>query len=152
MLRRKKGDFLRQTAREWPTGIKKTKQREAVLAVLSDAEQPMSAPDIHLAIERMGRWVSLSTVYRVLEIFIRASLIQKVTVANGDRTLFTLCNQHLLQYAVCVQCHKVIPVECCTVDLPTPQLQREGFQITGQSLEITGYCRDCAGKNGLSRH
>ena len=39
----------------WPEGIKKTKQREAIWSVLTDATKPITAIDIAEAISEIGR-------------------------------------------------------------------------------------------------
>jgi len=49
-------------------GCKNTKSRKAVIEVLENAENPLSAEDIFLCIKKQGSSVNLSTVYRTLDL------------------------------------------------------------------------------------
>ncbi len=135
----------------WPAGLKRTRQREMVLEVLREAEKPMSAVDISGAIEKKGTPAWLSTVYRVLDSFERAGVAVKVAVMNSDMTLYELNRHQHKHYAVCVDCHKVIQMRNCPIDLFVPELEDSEFQITGHNLEIFGHCGACAGGTAPSR-
>ncbi|MGI6239952.1 MAG: Fur family transcriptional regulator [Christensenellales bacterium] len=130
--------------KDWPAGLKRTKQRELVLGVLREAVQPMSAMDISIAIEKKGTPVWLSTIYRVLDSFEQADLVVKVTVMNSEMTLYELNRHQHKHYAVCVDCNKVIQMNNCPIEQFVPELAESDFEITGHNLEIFGHCGDCA--------
>lgn len=131
---------------EWPQGLKRTRQREGVLAVLRNAQTPLSAADILTLIEKDGEAAWLSTVYRILELFVQKGVAVKANVSGSDMAVYELnryCHKH---YAVCVSCHKIIPMDNCPLEKFIPRLQEEDFRVLGHNLEIFGYCRDCAAK------
>ena len=131
------------SGQEWPRGLKRTRQRERVLEVLSGADQPMSALDIAQAVERGGGTAWLSTVYRVLESFVERGVAVRIAVTGSDMALYELKIPQHVHYAVCVDCHRIIPLLQCPVEHLAPTLPEDGFAVTGHNLEVFGHCRDC---------
>ncbi|MDR1193214.1 MAG: transcriptional repressor [Peptococcaceae bacterium] len=132
--------------RDWPDGIKKTKQRQAVLTALEGSGNPISAAAICAQTEKAGAAVWLSTVYRVLEFFVRKGVVTKVAVLNSDMALYEINRFQHKHYAVCVRCRKIIPMDNCPMEKFVPKLADDGFQVTGHNLELYGYCGDCGAK------
>ncbi|MDR3210769.1 MAG: transcriptional repressor [Planctomycetota bacterium] len=130
----------------WPDGIKRTRQRVMVWAVLERARNPLSAVEICRRAGERGVTVWLSTVYRVLELFIKQGLVVKVVVLENGMALYETNRTPHRHYAICVSCRKVIPVAACPLEQFQSQLAEKDFQITDHSLEIFGYCRDCASR------
>lgn len=128
---------------KWPKGLKRTKTRESVLSVLEVSKSPLSAREIYSEIERMGESIWLSTVYRALDAFVEAGLVTKTSVLDNEITLYDLKQSGHKHYAVCVGCHKIIPMLNCPMDDFEPKLQKEEFQITGHKVEVYGYCTEC---------
>ena len=127
----------------WPAGIKKTKQRKLVLSVLESSAFPLSAMDIFKHIEKEDSTFWLSTVYRVLEFFVKEGLAVKTTVMNDSMALYSLNQNRHMHYAICVNCHKVIEMDNCPLEEFMPQLSDKSFHILGHKVEMYGYCRDC---------
>ena len=125
----------------WPEGIKKTKQRKCVLSILENAELPVTALDIYNQLEQCG--VSLSTIYRILETFSEKGLIAKTSVSAGGMALYELKRHEHKHYAFCMECHKIIVIDNCPMDVFTPELRENNFHVLGHKLEIYGYCNEC---------
>ena len=134
---------MRESDIKWPEGLKKTKQREQVIRVLAGAERPMSAMDICVEIEKTGNNAWLSTVYRILESFDKAGTVSRIALPNGDMAMYELRGVGHRHFAMCVQCHKIIPIQNCPIEHYAPTLSEEGFQVTGHSVEFYGQCRAC---------
>lgn len=130
----------------WPSQLKKTRQRESVLAVLTQADRPLSAMEICKLTEDAGNPVWLSTVYRILELFEENKIIIRNTLSDGEMALYELNRNQHRHYAICLSCHKVVELEHCPLQNYTPELSDSGFQVTGHRLEMYGYCKDCAKK------
>jgi Fur family ferric uptake transcriptional regulator len=129
----------------WPEGVKRTKQRESVFAVLQSAEKPLSAMQICAAIEKLEGDASawLSTVYRVLELFVKKDFVIKTSLMNSDMALYELNWSQHKHYAVCVSCQKMIALEDCPLEHYVPRLEGGAFQVTGHRLEVFGLCKAC---------
>ncbi|NCB52937.1 MAG: transcriptional repressor, partial [Clostridia bacterium] len=74
----------------WPAGVKKTKQRACVLSVLEDSDTPLSAMEICKLTQSEDFSVWLSTVYRILELFVKENVAVKTTLSDGEMALYEL--------------------------------------------------------------
>ncbi len=125
----------------WPEGVKRTRQREGVLEVLSHAEKPLSAMEICGRIEGGSAW--LSTVYRILELFEAKGIVNKISVLGSDMAAYELAGSTHKHYAVCLGCRKIVSMGECPVDHLSPNIGEPGFHVTGHNLEVYGYCKNC---------
>lgn len=127
----------------WPEGMKRTKQREEVYHVLEMSEQPLSAAEIH---ERLPGHYAISTVYRTLTAFEKAGIVSKSTIMDTDVALYALHAGGHQHYAICLGCHKKIPIDGCPFENASDKSVPEGFQVTGHKIELYGYCDKCRSK------
>ena len=135
---------------KWPEGIKWTKQRKDVFTVLRQAKKPMSANDIYQEILIEGATdasnYAISTVYRSLTIFEEKGLVEKSMLMGSDTALYELTDGHHKHYAVCLSCHKLVPIKHCPfehVAHDTVGNEEDDFVVTGHKLELYGYCKEC---------
>ncbi|HWQ76848.1 MAG TPA: transcriptional repressor [Syntrophomonas sp.] len=134
---------MQEDTSAWPAGIKKTKQRKCVLSVLERADSPLSAMDICTQTENEDCPVWLSTVYRILELFVKENIVLKTSVADNEMALYELNRNQHRHYAVCLNCHKVVEMDNCPMEEFIPQLADDDFHVLGHKLEMYGYCKDC---------
>lgn len=126
------------------SGLKKTRRREDVMRVLENSERPCTAEEVFLALKERGADISLSTVYRALDALLEKGIVRKAGSDGSGRAVFELNRSVHRHYLVCLGCHKMIPMEKCPLGGLEKRLEREtGFSVTGHSLEIYGYCREC---------
>ncbi len=136
----------------WPSGVKKTKQRACVLALLEASESPLSAAELYLR-ARQGEdaSVSLSTVYRILDHFVENGLAVKSAVTDGGTVLYAPNRQQHRHYAICVDCRRIVTLESCPMEALTPELSENGFHVLGHRVELYGYCGDCDRKHNAAQ-
>jgi Fur family ferric uptake transcriptional regulator len=127
----------------WPAGIKRTKQREWVLDVLEGADKPLSASQICSYIEKTGESSWLSTVYRVLETFVKNGLVVKTNMMNNEMAVYELKRYKHKHYAICTGCNKIISMENCPMEAFVPKIADDSFRVMGHNLEVYGLCRSC---------
>lgn len=127
----------------WPEGMKRTKQREDVYRALEASEGPLSAVEIY---ERLERHYAISTVYRALAAFEKAGIVSKSTLMNTDTALYALNEGGHQHYAICLRCHRKIPIDGCPFEDASGQSVPEGFLVTGHKIEVYGYCEKCREK------
>lgn len=130
---------------EWPQGIKKTRQREAVFQILVNAEEPLSAYEIFRQIEQqnLGDNYAISTVYRALAVFEENGLVVKSTLMGDDTAVYAWKKEAHKHYAICLKCHKLVPLQSCPFEHVDMHTKDEDFQITGHKIELYGYCKQC---------
>lgn len=124
---------------------KNTRARTAVKHVLEQAERPLEAKEIILNLQKEGQEVWPSTVYRTLELLIKTNAAVKTTLTGSDRAVYALRGHR--HYAVCLCCHKTLPLDCCPMERFIPKLKDTEFQVLGHNVELYGYCRDCQHKS-----
>ncbi len=137
---------MKEIQKNWPAGIKRTRQRESILAVLEHSDTPLSASDICAGMEKAGDTAWLSTVYRVLELFVKKGMVIKTNVLNHEMAVYELNRFKHKHYAVCMNCHKIIAMDNCPMAEFIPELEDDDFHVMGHNLEIFGFCKDCYSK------
>ncbi|MCM1027685.1 MAG: transcriptional repressor [Roseburia sp.] len=141
---------------ENPAGLKWTRQRKTVYGILLNSEEPLSADQIYWLAkqEAGGERYALSTVYRILAVFEEKGLTEKTSWPGEGTVLYSLARNGHTHYAVCLECHRRIPLQSC----PFRHMRPEGtgdFTVTGHKLELYGYCKECREdqeKREKSRH
>ncbi len=125
-------------------GFKQTRQRRAVLEVMTTAASRMTAAEIHAEARRRCPELGLPTVYRTLEILERVRAIRRVHLAGNCEGFApaTLVDGH---HVVCVTCGKVAEFEGCNIAALIPAATRQtGFEVREHFLELLGTCGDCS--------
>jgi len=124
--------------------LKMTRPRLAVLALLEKNEQPVSAEEIFLALQKEAVSVNLSTVYRILETLSEKKLIKKFSIAGESKLLYSFAREEHGHYLICLKCRKFLPLEHCPLeDYEKALAQQTNYTIAGHSLDIYGYCPEC---------
>lgn len=130
---------------KFPEDIKRTKQREKIFRILFCASKPMSAADIYQCILKSGvnTGFAISTVYRVLSVFEKMGYVTKSALMDEDMSYYEWNRGGHTHYAVCLKCHKLIPLEDCPFEHAQIHPAEKGFCITGHKLELYGFCKGC---------
>lgn len=124
-------------------GFKMTKQRKAILDILSEAETCMSAEEIFLEVKENSPSTCLTTVYRTIELLVSNNLLNKLDFGDNKYRYEINSNYHH-HHVVCLNCKKIICLEGCPVQEFESKIgARTDFKITGHRLELYGYCPEC---------
>ncbi|HMQ03819.1 MAG TPA: transcriptional repressor [Pyrinomonadaceae bacterium] len=125
-----------------PASLGLTKQRQAVLQVIREADEHLTANEVFEDARRILPGISFATVYNSLRFLKEQGMIGEVRFGNDaaryDRTL----TRH--DHAVCNNCGKLIDLA-----LPIPDdLVRKGERLSkfkAESIEVVlrGLCPDC---------
>lgn len=123
--------------------------REAVLTIVWSSHKPIGAYGI---LERLAADQSKPpappTVYRALEFLLETKLIHRIASLNA----FVGCNDpdhyHEGHFLICQGCSVAIEMEspAITAAIDTAA-KRQQFAVTGQCVEVAGFCRQCAGES-----
>jgi Fur family ferric uptake transcriptional regulator len=139
-----------------PKGIKWTKQRKDVYRVLSETTEPVTALEIYqsILVSHPDAGYALSTIYRILTAFEENGIVSKSSYMEDNTIVYELERGKHTHYAVCLNCHKRIPLQDCPFahinahgnDRQTKSERdalEQGFTVTGHKLELYGYCSNC---------
>lgn len=128
-------------------GLRNTKPRNLVYDMLTDLDLPITAEQVFLKLKEVDASISLSTVYRILEIFVEKRLVLKSILSEDNKATFELNRMAHKHHLLCLGCKKMLTVEDCPLDLYEQKLeQMTRFHVTGHRLEILGYCETCNDK------
>jgi len=124
------------------SGLKRTKQRELVYAVLDGVDSPISAEQIYKAL--LSDAINLSTVYRILENFVDKNIVIKTTLGKSVTAIYELNRQEHKHHLICVKCHAIVAISGCPLEQYVAELSETShYQILEHKLEILGICPKC---------
>lgn len=125
-----------------------TAQRALLLELLWQSPEHMDAEELHRKAREQNARMSLSTVYRNLQLFKELGLVQEhhfIEEHHHYEAKPEAEHQHLL----CVGCGKVVEFAC-----PVSQKMKEDtakkydFDIFDVEVRMVGLCSDCRHKDG----
>jgi Fur family ferric uptake transcriptional regulator len=123
-----------------------TPQRQIILKTLLDnAEQHLSADELHFIVKQKDPEIGLTTIYRTLEILTELDILHKIDFGDGCiRYEFSDQEAHNHHHLICIKCGRVIEVTDDLLEtLETWIEKKTQFQITDHQLKFFGYCKKC---------
>ncbi|MFB0612017.1 Fur family transcriptional regulator [Aurantiacibacter poecillastricola] len=135
------GRVLADAGEQWTT------MREDVFRTLADQERPASAYDIAEEVgNRRGKRVAANSVYRILDLFVRTNLANRIESANAYLANSHPGCRHDCIFLICDDCGQA---EHFDDDRLTNALreagQEHGYSQVRPVVELRGLCGDCAG-------
>lgn len=129
-------------------GLKYTKQRASILKILTGSDQPVSAEQVFLELQKNSINANLSTVYRILDSLASKGIVVKVSISSDTKALFEMNSSVHKHRMICINCRKMTSVEGCPLEEYEKMIKdKTGFDVTGHKLEIYGYCEKCKRQN-----
>lgn len=124
-------------------GKRITNQRKLVLAILAEADGHLDAYDIYERGLQRDTRLSLSTVYRTLNILKEADLVRELHL-DDEHHHYELDDQDEHSHLVCLECGRVIEVDSSAfAEVAKATGEAHGFEIASAQVELTGLCADC---------
>jgi Fur family ferric uptake transcriptional regulator len=125
-------------------GLKNTKSRNFIYNFLKQSDFPVTADQVFLKMMELDSSANLSTVYRILEVFVDKGIAIKSKVIDNDKSLFELNRMDHKHHIICIGCKRMYSMDGCPFEEYEDKIRTKlGFDITGHKLEIYGYCPDC---------
>ncbi|MEV0948403.1 Fur family transcriptional regulator [Rhodococcus sp. NPDC049939] len=124
-------------------GVRTTKQRSAISALLDDLDEFRSAQELHDELRKRGEGIGLTTVYRTLQTLSDAGTVDVLRIDNGE-SVYRRCSTGHHHHLVCRSCGYTVEVEGPTVERWSQSVaDANGFSDISHTVEIFGVCRDC---------
>lgn len=119
-----------------------TRQRQVILEELQKVTSHPTAAELYEMARRRLPRISLGTVYRNLELLVRAGVIQKLQVSATEARFDGDPHRHC--HVRCVRCGRVDDAYEVRVDQVERQFKSvRGYKIFGHHLELFGLCSGC---------
>jgi len=127
-------------------GVRLTKQRRAILAVIETAQRHLDAAQILRKSIKLDAAIDRVTVYRTLGLLKRHGLIDELDLMHvkGDAHYYErkIGRDHL--HMTCLRCGAVNEFESSLLERLKQTVQKEcQFQVLIARLEMGGYCARC---------
>ncbi|MEA3344704.1 MAG: transcriptional repressor [Chloroflexota bacterium] len=127
-------------------GKRATPQRVLILKTISETGGHLDADEIYRLARQKMLHLSLSTVYRTLNVLKEAGVINELDLGE-EHHYYELKRRGEHNHLICQGCGKVIEFECPFSDQLMRHLsEKYDFEITDIHLEVMGYCAECRGK------
>lgn len=143
------GDQLVHAARRVLTGAGEqwTSLRAEVFDVLAGQDRPLSAYDIADSLSaRSGRRIAPNSVYRILDLFVRANLANRIESANAYLANTHPGCRHDCIFLICDQCGHAVHLDDDRLADTLRQAGRDaGFGEVRPVIELRGRCQSCSG-------
>lgn len=119
-----------------------TEQRQLIQEILRHADGHLDANEIYQQARQRSTRISLSTVYRNLQLFKEIGLVEEHRF--GGRRCYEPAFQAKHHHLVCLGCGRVFEFKCSSTERLKSRISKEeGFKVTEAEVRLTGYCPEC---------
>ena len=119
-----------------------TEQRELIRQILQHADEHLDADKIYQQARQRSPSISLSTVYRNLQVFKEMGLVDEHQF--GSRRHYETVPQAKHHHLVCLGCGRVFEFKCPSTERLKSRISKEeGFKVTEAEVHLAGYCPEC---------
>ncbi len=126
------------------TGVRATRQRGAIIALLDTVEEFRSAQELHDELRRRGENIGLTTVYRTLQTLAAADLVDLVRTDTGESVYRRCAAPHHHHHLVCRGCGAAVEVSGREVEAWAADIAAaHGFSDVSHTIELFGTCSEC---------
>ena len=124
-------------------GYRLTPQRHMILSVIQEADGHLSIDQILERVQERNPYVSLSTVYRTLELLRELGLVRENHLP-GEQPHYETAESTEHHHLVCRRCRTIIHLEDNLLGNLHEQLQQQyAFHSLTLDLVAAGYCDAC---------
>lgn len=122
-------------------GLRVTAPRLAMLKVLAESTRPLSAEEIHA--QAGDGSLDLVTVYRSLEAFDEAGLVQRHPLERGRSLYALVAAGHHHHHVICRRCGQMERLPGCNSSRMEAAARQKGFAELTHIMEVYGICPTC---------
>ena len=120
---------------------RKTKQRDALRAVLEDADRPLSVDELLKVASRRVSGLGVATVYRAVSALLEDGWIEAVEIP-GEPVRYERAGKAHHHHFQCEKCDRAFDVAGCLDNLR--RLAPPRFRVKQHSVTLYGLCAACA--------
>ncbi|GAG20677.1 unnamed protein product [marine sediment metagenome] len=122
---------------------RRTEQRQLIIEIIQQADGHLDADEIYQQSRQRSSSISLSTVYRSLQLFKELGLIEEHQF-DGMRRCYEATPLSKHHHLVCLACGRIFEFKCPSAERLKSRISREeGFKVTDAEVRLAGYCPEC---------
>jgi Fe2+ or Zn2+ uptake regulation protein len=123
--------------------VRRTRQREAILAVLRGTKCHPTADWVYQEVRKEMPHVSLGTIYRNLRTLSEHGEIQELAFGSAHSRFDANPDNHY--HFICEECGTIEDLEMpALAELGKEALELPGYEVRGHRLEFHGICPHCS--------
>ena len=131
------------------TPRRRTRQREAVAALLQDRAEFRTAQQLHADLREAGARVGLTTVYRTLAVMAEAGEVDTLLGEDGEAR-YRACSAGHHHHLVCRSCGFTVEITAAPVERWARRMaDQHGFTELTHTVEVVGLCPACSRRGDL---
>jgi Fur family ferric uptake transcriptional regulator len=120
-----------------------TRPRELITQILRKEQRYLSASEIYGLLKKTRAKVSLSTVYRTLDLLQTKGEASSRVDDRGEST-YVVCAPTHHHHAICRACGRVEELACEALERIAGELRsHHGFELDDHAMEFFGKCAEC---------
>ena len=120
-----------------------TEQRRLLLEIIRQTDGHLDADEIYRQARQKLPNISLSTVYRGLQLFKELRLVEGHQL-DGARRYYEAMPRSKHHHLVCLGCGRVLEFKCSSAERLKSKIGREkGFKVVDAEVRLSGYCPEC---------
>lgn len=128
-----------------------THQREAIAGVVFGGGAHLSVGDIERVLREQEVPAGTATVYRTLDLLVRAGLVREHDFGEGFKRYEPLLGREHHEHLICTSCAKVVEFASERLERLKSLIADEyGFRYHHHRLEIYGVCRECQRRDAVA--
>lgn len=123
--------------------LKLTPQRLAILSILHKTDKHPTAESIYNSLLVTNPSISLATVYKTLDSFKKANLVQELNFGEDSFRYDARCDEHM--HIVCNSCNEIfdLAITPFVTSLSAEMELSTGFKIDHKQFYFYGVCKNC---------
>ncbi|MFC1958054.1 Fur family transcriptional regulator [Chloroflexota bacterium] len=126
-----------------------TEQRQLIQEILQQTGGHLDADEIYRQARQKSPRISLSTVYRNLQVFKELGMVEEHQF--GSRRYYETSPRGEHHHLVCLGCGRVFEFKCSSTDKLKSRIgKEEGFRVTEAEVRLAGYCPECQERLAIS--
>lgn len=119
---------------------RRTKQRDAIVAALREADRPLSPQEMLSLAAPRAPGIGIATIYRAIKSMVSEKLLVPVDIP-GEPPRHELAGKSHHHHFHCRKCDRVFEMKGCPG--PLKKLAPAGFFVQGHELLLYGLCSAC---------
>jgi len=124
-------------------GKRLTKQRRVIIRAIETMEGHFDVYELHRKVEEADHRISLSTVYRTLNLLKEMGLVRELDLGEGY-TVYEIVRDLEHHHLICIRCGRIVEFHCAHCEATHRRLaEKYGFEIVSSQVVLQGYCPQC---------
>ena len=132
-------------------GCRITPQRLAILEVVTESRDHLTAEQIHAQVTARFPTTSLATVYKTVNLLRDEGELIELGFSGSAGTRYDGARPNPHPHLICVRCERILDPEIRLFDeLPRELTETYGFRLLNHRIDIYGICPECQAREKTS--